>query len=87
MCVYGSFVDMPVSSADIQGSSHLQQSRIRIFIYIYTQVRKYIYTCIYTYIYNHIEIPTKTLDYFLRSNKSNIIELHVDSSPVLASPN
>jgi len=33
----------------------------------------------------HIEIPSKILDYFLHSNKSNINELHVDRSPALTS--
>jgi len=42
VCVCDSLADIQGSFADMQGSSLLQQNRIRIFINIYTQKRKYI---------------------------------------------
>ena len=38
----------------------------------------YICVCVYIYIYiEHIELPAKLLDYLLRSNKSNINDIHI----------
>ena len=60
---------------------------IYIYICIYMYIYVYVYICIHMYIYNHrgvsswrlvdvvfehIKVPAKLLDYFLRSNKSNI---------------
>ena len=51
VCVCDSLADMQGPFVDMQGSSHLQQNCIRIFMNIYTQIRKYIYTHIYLHIY------------------------------------
>jgi len=56
--------------------TYMHASHIHTYIrtYIHTYLLTYIYTYIHAYQYTseHIELPAQLLDYFLRSNKSNI---------------